>query len=220
MFPVYSKIQNNSKDINKSYNFILSIVMLFIFPLCLGLYFCADYFVILVLGSKWAPSVPVVKILSIAAIFHTLVSTAFPLFKGIGLPKFEMYISSLVLFVITLIIIPLTNNYDMQFTAYSILIGSISGLPLWWYFLKKHTSISIMKIIKIFFAPLSITLLIILSITCIRNMNESIISWPIFLSLIFASTVVFLISYYFFLKIVKDSQISRFNNLIKTIITK
>ena len=131
-----------------------------------------------------------------------------------------MYISSLVLFVITLIIIPLTNNYDMQGTAYSILIGSISALPLWWYFLKKHTSISIMKIIKIFFAPLSIALLIILSITCIRNMNESIISWPIFLSLIFASTVVFLISYYFFLKIVKDSQISRFNNLIKTIITK
>ena len=93
-------------------------------------------------------------------------------------------------------------------------------MPLWWVYLKQSTNISIMKIIIILRDPVITALLIIFTIISIRFLTDSIISWSVFFSIIFFSVIVFISSYFLFSKVLINTSVVRFTNLIKNAIGK
>ncbi len=63
LFPVFSKIQDQNEKLKAGFYKLLTIVGLINFPLFFGLFVTAPTFVLVVFGSKWMDSVPLLRLL-------------------------------------------------------------------------------------------------------------------------------------------------------------
>lgn len=102
MYPVYSSFQNDTEKLKDYYLKVLRYNALLIYPVLFFLAVFAEPFVLLVYGDKWAESVPIVQIISIASVVHMLVNSNTSLIRGSGRPKLELIlqlVKSLMFFV-------------------------------------------------------------------------------------------------------------------------
>jgi len=74
MFPLFSKIQNDSIGFRDGYSKMVKYVALFSFPLMVGMFVVANEFILLFLGKKWVASILVLQILCIISLFKSLVN--------------------------------------------------------------------------------------------------------------------------------------------------
>ena len=71
-FPYFSKIQNNIKILKEKYLDLINIISSINFPIYLLLIVIAPYFVPLLYGPQWYPSIILVQILSVVGIFRCI----------------------------------------------------------------------------------------------------------------------------------------------------
>ena len=63
LFPAYSMIQHDRREIAQIYLKITRLVALLTFPICFGLWAVAEPAVLVVLGERWRDTIPIVKVL-------------------------------------------------------------------------------------------------------------------------------------------------------------
>ena len=71
-FPYFSKMQNNTKLLKEKYFDLINIISFINFPIFLLLIVIAPYFVPLLYGPQWYPSIILVQILSVVGIFRCI----------------------------------------------------------------------------------------------------------------------------------------------------
>jgi len=71
-FPYFSKMQNNTKILKEKYFDLIDIISFINFPIYLLLMVIAPYFVPLLYGPQWFPSIILVQILSVVGIFRCI----------------------------------------------------------------------------------------------------------------------------------------------------
>lgn len=84
MFPAFSAIQDDIPRIRAIYLRTLSVIALMTFPIGMGLMSVADYFVLGLLGEKWAGMIPILQILCVLAVTQSLGSTAGVIYQSLG----------------------------------------------------------------------------------------------------------------------------------------
>ena len=72
LFPSFSKIQAQVEKLKESYLMGLGILAFFILPGCIGISIAAEPIIRVVLGEKWLPAVPVLRLLALATPFNML----------------------------------------------------------------------------------------------------------------------------------------------------
>jgi PST family polysaccharide transporter len=92
LFPSYTKIQDDKKRLARAYLKSLAIVTLIMTPLSLGIFVIAQEFTIVLLGEKWIPMVPVLRIFAIMALFRPLSGSTSPLFQSVGRPDYNFHV--------------------------------------------------------------------------------------------------------------------------------
>jgi PST family polysaccharide transporter len=75
LFPALASLQGNPSEGAETYRKIVTLISLVTFPAMCGLSAVANDFVLLVLGDRWLPSVPVLQILAIAGAVQSVSST-------------------------------------------------------------------------------------------------------------------------------------------------
>ncbi len=147
-FPLFSAIQDNPEKIRSTYLELLKFIALYIFPLCFGLFFVADYFFLVWLGPGWEESTHLFKILVFLGIFLGLSSPInnWMLGKGyVGL-SFGLNVLGLVLNTGAVII---GSQYGIQGVAWGILFSmGIFMFILDLYLMKRYENISPQLILK------------------------------------------------------------------------
>lgn len=130
-FPAFSLIQTQKQRLENAYFRILRLTMAFSMPIAMGTYILAPYFTRIFLGVKWMPIVPALKLLSVAAMLMSIVTTGDSLFTGLGKPNFEFYVHLTGGGIILLAIYPMTLRMEISGTATVIVLGSVGMFVVW-----------------------------------------------------------------------------------------
>jgi O-antigen/teichoic acid export membrane protein len=103
LFPSYSKIQDQPKRVSRVYLKSLGMVALIMTPLALGLFIISGELVPVLLGEKWLPMVPALRIFAVMAFIRPLSGSTAPLFQALGRPNYNLRVGILQ----TVIMVPL-----------------------------------------------------------------------------------------------------------------
>ena len=82
LFPALSSVQENKKLVATTYCKVITYISLISFPMMFGLCVVAPEFIWGILGSKWAPAIPLVQILSIVGAMQSIGVTVGPIYKS------------------------------------------------------------------------------------------------------------------------------------------
>jgi teichuronic acid exporter len=90
MFPVYSSLQGNSKELKMYYSRVVKYNCLLVFPVMLFFIGEGEAIIILFFGQKWNDAILPLQILSGSVLFHMMVNSNTVVVRGMGKAKLEM----------------------------------------------------------------------------------------------------------------------------------
>ena len=93
IFPAFSSIQNQTKDLKKSILITMRYMGLVITPICLGMIVAANPMIRVVFGEKWLDVIPIMRILALYALIFSIGFNIGDVYKAIGRPEIGMKIT-------------------------------------------------------------------------------------------------------------------------------
>ncbi len=136
-FPVFTKIVEDKNRVKRAFLRTVLVTLILVGAFGVVLYFVADPVVRLVLGEKWLPAIPVLRVLAFFGVIRAMTNLAYPLFLAY---KKQEYISATTLVgivVLGILIVPLTLKLGLIGAGVAAIIGSLASLPVAAYFVIK-----------------------------------------------------------------------------------
>jgi O-antigen/teichoic acid export membrane protein len=136
-FPIYVNIQNDKDRTKKAFWKTFWIVFALILPFGIGLFIFSDPAVRIILGNKWLPAIPVLRVLAIFSIARAMTNLFYPVFLAF---KRQNYVSITTLVswvVLGIFVVPMTMRFGIVGASTAALIGSVAGFPVALYLFKK-----------------------------------------------------------------------------------
>lgn len=124
MFPVYSKIQDESSTLNKAYMKTIKYVSIISIPASLGIFAISWDFVQVLYGSKWLPAVAALQVLCFYGLNRSLLATTENLYLASGKPEVRTKLNLLQLVLMAVLMYPLTIRYGIMGTAIAAMLPS------------------------------------------------------------------------------------------------
>lgn len=188
LFPVLLTITTNKEKIKKFRDILISLIFL---SVCFASFISinADFLVNLVLGEKWIGSIPIIKVLALFSILNVLLTSVYPVFKSMGVPKYNFYTNIIQFSLIMLTVFPLIGFYGLYGVVYSLIIGSVFGLIFRELILIKLEAYSIEELKDLFVTAL-FSILIFSPMYALRLLFDFQYSWVN----LFLLTTIFIIS--------------------------
>lgn len=149
MFSAYSDHKNNYMKLQNYYDKSMSITSLLCYPVYLGLYVVAPYFVYSLLGSKWAPMIEPFQIVIVSFIFKTFVSNLAAFNISVGKYKSHTIVFTISLFIFVLLSIFLVN-FGLKWLAFAFLFYNCIYFIFDLFVLKSILNSSMKIILKPF----------------------------------------------------------------------
>jgi len=84
MFPAYSQIQDDDARFRSAYLRATRMIALATFPMMIGIWVVAEPFVLSIFGPKWAPAIPLIKILALVGIAQSIGATVGSIYQAKG----------------------------------------------------------------------------------------------------------------------------------------
>jgi len=120
VFPVYSKLQEESNALADALLRSVRLLSFLAFPAAVGIVLTAPSFVAGVLGPQWRPVIPVMQIVAVYGAFAALTSVFADVWNAIGRPDLKPKINSVRLVLTGIFIIPATLKYELVGTVTAI----------------------------------------------------------------------------------------------------
>jgi len=124
-FPAYSKLQEDSRQLQKAYLKVLQVTAFFSVPLAGIVVLQASELTRLFLGTKWLPQVPAMQLLAVWGLIRSIGGTTGPLFYGLGKPQFLTRLQLLQLILLAALIYPLTTPLGILGTSLAVVVAAL-----------------------------------------------------------------------------------------------
>ncbi|VVB85542.1 Polysaccharide biosynthesis protein [uncultured archaeon] len=125
MFPIYSTIQNDKKNLKKAYINTIKYVSIISIPASFGLYILASDFVKVLYSSKWLPAVAALQVLCFYGLNRSLLGTTENLYLAAGKPGVRTKLNLLQLVLMGALMYPLTMRYGIVGTSIAAMVPSL-----------------------------------------------------------------------------------------------
>jgi O-antigen/teichoic acid export membrane protein len=137
VFPIYTKISNDKKRLQKA--FYKTTVVLSMSVVLLGgiIFLFPREIILIVLGERWLAGTDVLRILSIYGILQAVVGSITPLLLAV---KKQNYITVILFFrflILAITIIPLVIKFGIIGAGYSVLLSVFGEFPVAAYFIYR-----------------------------------------------------------------------------------
>ena len=178
LFPAFSKIKNQKKRVLNAYIKSSLILFYIITPLSIGLFLVANDFVYVILGEKWLPAAPIIKILSLATFFRSLALPSGGLFFGVGKPQllFILTLTRAVSLVGMLVAYNLHYQLDLITVANAVLFSNIIVFITNYILVVHYFGISILRFVgNYLFLFISLLALLFSVITVIHYIESGVL---------------------------------------------
>ena len=146
MFSAFSRFQKDTVERTKWFLNMITLQTILIMPLIAGLFAISSHFVIVVLGEKWSPAIPPLKVLCLAAGFSLYNGGIASLNIGIGKYKqhtLRVFSGSVLLIVLSLIAV----RYSLVHVSAAYLAVCIFWIFLLFGLALRHVNISCQDVV-------------------------------------------------------------------------
>jgi PST family polysaccharide transporter len=151
-FPIFSRLQGNVERMRRAFYNVTQYTSLLSFPIFLGLATLSPEVVPTVFGAKWAPSIPVMQVLSFIGILQSVLFFNGSVMRASGKPNWEfaiMLISSSISMLGFLVAV----RWGIVAVAASYVITGYLLSPVSYIALRRLIQIDILTYLKQFSAP-------------------------------------------------------------------
>lgn len=139
-FPVYSKISGNTPRLRRLFLKTTLGAALLVVPLSLILFFFPKQVILILLGDKWLEAVPLLKVLSIFGIVRAISGSVTPVFLAVKKQEYLFVFTLLSVLGMAVVIFPMIKAFGVVGAGIAALVGSLSGVPIVFYYLSRVLS--------------------------------------------------------------------------------
>lgn len=139
-----------------AYTRLLRATTLLIFPVTAFLVATAEPMILTLIGEKWLPAIPYLRILAIAGMLYPMLNSISALFEVLGRSDIILK-TAFIGGPVQIIILLITIKFGALMVAWGIVFYWIFALFLSLYFVKKASNLKIFESLKILLMPFSIS---------------------------------------------------------------
>jgi len=155
ILPAYARLAGDPAALGREYLSVMSGIALLAVPAVAGVALAAPLIVLVVLGTTWAPAVPLLEILAFAGITQVLQSNSYAAFIALGKPgtyaKIQMFHVG-VLLVALAVLVPL---HGAQGAAWAYLVAALMALPVNFYLIVRSLGLTLASLLPPLWRPLA-----------------------------------------------------------------
>ncbi|MFZ5845670.1 MAG: lipopolysaccharide biosynthesis protein [Patescibacteria group bacterium] len=148
MYPAYSKIQEQTRDVERVMLKMLKYVGMIALPFCVGLLIFATDILRVVFGEKWLPATNVLRILALVGLLRAIGSSIWPVFLAKGQPKIDFLMNALQVAFFTVLVIPLAMKFGLNGAATALLIATLVSFCLGIIRIKSILGVKLVKMLE------------------------------------------------------------------------
>lgn len=132
IFPVFSRLQRDRERLQAAFFSVTKFTSAIAFPAFTGIAVLAPELVAVVLGPKWLPSAPVLRVLAIVGILHSVYYFNATLFVAAGKPSWRFFVTlANAIASVTGFLLAVRWGITAVATAYVLSAYILAPLPLW-----------------------------------------------------------------------------------------
>lgn len=140
-FPVFSRLQEETRQVGRAYLQAMRYSTYAALPMIFGIFAVAPWAVICIYGARWAPAVPLTRILCLFALFRTLSRLVGNVFTATGRPDVSSKIVLFRLSLFGLLLLVLGSRWHASGVAWAAALSrAVSGVWSIWL-VNRHLSI-------------------------------------------------------------------------------
>ncbi len=147
-FPTYSRLQGNQEALNQAFYGVMRTTLLLSGPLGVAIWMATPGIVEHVIGAKWEPIIPLVRILVISAFLRSIAALGGALFQACDRPDLDFKMNVPRFLAIVLLIYPFTAEWQLVGACWVVLIAIATTLPIWFYGVQKLVGMTFLDILK------------------------------------------------------------------------
>jgi lipopolysaccharide exporter len=168
-FPAFSKLQDDLDRLRKAYLKVLHFTAFITVPLSGLIFILAPDFIHLFMTAEWYGVIPVMQILAVKGLLHSLRATMGPVWRGIGKPYLNLKLRLGHLAILVILIYPLTARWGIVGTAWAILASAIVMQPFGYYLLMSTIKCRLREVLNAIMPPLVGMLFMVAVIMLVRR---------------------------------------------------
>lgn len=166
--PTYARLQNEPERLKRAFYSVMQMISLIVFPAFLGVCAIAPELVPALFGEKWAPSIPVMQILTFFGLLQCLLAAKGAVIVGVGKPawRFGLQVIYAVANVIGFLI---AVKWGIVAVAASYAVVGYFFAPLWFYAVYRLIHIRIGAYLWHFFPPLFASIIMLACVLALKT---------------------------------------------------
>lgn len=153
-FPVFASLQGQPERLQRAFLGVLSVVSLLSFSVSAALLVAAPALVEYVLGQRWLPAVPALRLLAVSGLLRSLAATGGALFQAIGRPDLELKQNLPRFLVLVVLIWPMALRFQLPGVCLTVIIALVPALVVWAVAVRRLLDLSLREL----FMPFAISL--------------------------------------------------------------
>lgn len=170
VFPGYAAVANDRQALARAFLTVQGAILLLTLPAGVGIVLVAEPLVLVLLGSKWAPAIPLVQILGLYGAITVFQSTNHSVFNVLGVP----YWGTALMLIETLILLPgiffaLGGGYALAEVVWVIVFAHLTIIPLGMALVARLIGISFADRLRVSWRPLLSVALMIAALLAARE---------------------------------------------------
>ena len=182
-FPAFSKLQDDIPRLKAAYLKVLELTAFIAIPLAGLIFVFSREFVTLLFDEQWQPVIPVMQILAVRGIMHSVSATRGPIYRAVGQPKINTKLKVIRLVLLVILIYPLTARWGLVGTAWTIMLVSIIMQPFGWYLVIRIVKCGLWEMLRPIIFALAATAVMVGVISLSRHFLFAEITYVSFFSL-------------------------------------
>ena len=175
--PLYSKLQNDSVTLNKTFFISHYLINFLVIPIVLLFLFLGFEIIKIILGEQWLPIVPIFQLLSIWAFLRSNSKNLSIFFIAIGKPKINTFTQGIQIIILFGLIFPLIINFGLFGVSVAVVLSAIVIFFIRFYLFLKITNSILYNYLKPIFFQFIIAFLSLFSSFLIRLFLINIIDY-------------------------------------------
>ena len=213
IFPVLAKADNDYAKFNKMLKQAFKVNMFVMLPLMIGFLSVAEPFVRLLLGTKWLPCVPYIRLFCVVVLFNSVeaIFSSAPMALGKSTASMILGITECV---VNLGLLFASIPFGPMAIGISLLISTIFNCLMYMIYIKKVTGFKIVDCLLSSFDSLVSVLLMAILVIAIQNINL-----PYYIILLL-QVAIGITTYYFINKFIENDALPYCLSLVKDFFTK
>lgn len=172
IFPAFSSIQTEIKELQKSFLATIKYVQLLVTPICIGLIVAAEPIIRVVFGDQWLGSIPIMRILSAYALVISIGFHVGDVYKAIGRPDILIK-TTIPIFVIRIIALWIGAQFSLTGVALAHLAAGTIEVGIRLFVAFKILDIGFAELVKELRAYIGGTALAALALPVLYVTRES-----------------------------------------------